>query len=106
MGDFVYSSACANPLTIDLPVNKETMLCSLMPMRVLYGYPSMAVYESDWMMKPVEQAKSISEIRRLFCWGYDGGIKRLRANCDAKAITNAMERLAKTAKVLIKRYRP
>lgn len=43
------------------------------------------------MMKPMEQAKSISEIRRLFYWGYDEGIKRLLAHCDARTIANAME---------------
>jgi predicted transposase YbfD/YdcC len=43
------------------------------------------------MMKPMEHAKSISEIRRMFYWGYDEGIIRLLAHCDAKAITTAME---------------
>jgi predicted transposase YbfD/YdcC len=43
------------------------------------------------MMKPMERVKSVSEIRRLFYWGYDEGIKRLLANCDAKTITNAIE---------------
>jgi len=43
------------------------------------------------MMKPMERVKSVSEIRRLFFWGYDEGINRLLAHCDAKTITNAME---------------
>lgn len=43
------------------------------------------------MMKPMEKAKSISDIRGLFYWGYEDGIKRLLANCDAKTITKAME---------------
>ena len=43
------------------------------------------------MMKPMERAKSISKIRRLFFWGYDEGINRLLAHCDAKTITNTME---------------
>lgn len=43
------------------------------------------------MMKPMEQVKSISEIRRMFYWGYDEGIKRLLVHCDAKAIATAME---------------
>jgi predicted transposase YbfD/YdcC len=43
------------------------------------------------MMKPMERAQSISDVRRLFYWGYDDGIKRLLANCDARTITTAME---------------
>lgn len=42
------------------------------------------------MMKPMEQAKTISEIRQLFHWGYDEGIKKLLTHCDATAIENAM----------------
>jgi predicted transposase YbfD/YdcC len=43
------------------------------------------------MMRPMEQVKYISDIKRLFYWGYDEGIKRLLAHCDAKAIATAME---------------
>jgi predicted transposase YbfD/YdcC len=43
------------------------------------------------MMKPMEHAKTISEIRHLFHWGYEDGIKRLLTHCDATAIENAME---------------
>lgn len=43
------------------------------------------------MMKPMEKVKSVSEIRRMFYWGYDEGIIRLLASCDATAITHAME---------------
>jgi len=35
------------------------------------------------MMKPLENAKTISSIRRLYQWGYEDGIRRLLAGCDA-----------------------
>lgn len=42
------------------------------------------------MMKPLEQAKSISEVKRLFAYGYEDGVKRLLARCDKQAISSAL----------------
>ena len=42
------------------------------------------------MMKPLEQANTISAIRQMFYWDYDGGIKKLLAHCDAGAIAQAV----------------
>jgi len=42
------------------------------------------------MMKPLEQAPTISEIKRLFAYGYEDGVKRLLARCDKTAISNAL----------------
>ncbi len=44
------------------------------------------------MMKPLEQVKTISEIKRLFAYGYEDGICRLLARCDRTAITQALKR--------------
>jgi len=43
------------------------------------------------MMKPLENAKTISSIRRLYQWGYEDGIRRLLASCDAAAIENSLK---------------
>lgn len=48
------------------------------------------------MMKPLEKVKSVSEIRRMFYWGYEEGIIRLLASCDATAIAHAMENYKRT----------
>ena len=43
------------------------------------------------MMKPLEQVNSVSEIKRLFSYGYEDAVQRLLARCDKSAIIHAMK---------------
>jgi len=49
------------------------------------------------LMKPMEKAKHLSDVKRLFEYAYEEGIYRLLAHCDAVSIQKALEQAQGTS---------
>jgi len=43
------------------------------------------------MMKPLEQVRNLSDIKRMFVYGYEEGLYRLLSQCDASSIQQALK---------------
>jgi len=43
------------------------------------------------MMKPLENSKTLSNIKRGFAWGYEEMLERMLCGCDDKTIREALQ---------------